>query len=315
MPQRPPRLPQRPTTDRPTRERPGTDRDVLRPDLDTEARLFERAMRAEAVAAETGWRGPDLPSTHATAAAGDADGVAPQPRRRALDALKKPAATPKLVRRSARGLSRAETALFGAAMSDVTPIKGHAPVAVPPPPAPPPPAAPSPAMASPAPPASAPSAPTSRGRVATLAPQPLEALTRKPVDGLDLRNQTRLRRGAMPVEAMLDLHGHNREVARGMLVDFIARSHARGLRCVLVITGKGGPRPQPVVRRRGDPLPDETVAAPRDPWATNPAGVIRGELPRWLNEPETRPKVLAFTHARQMHGGFGAVYVLLKRDR
>ncbi|WP_372054762.1 Smr/MutS family protein [Tistrella mobilis] len=283
------------------------DQDALRPDPEAEARLFERAMRSEDVAERSSLRGPDLPSVHATAAAGDEQGVAPATRRRAA-AVPPPAPQAKPVPRSARGISRRELELFGSAMSDVKPLSGHAPV-VPPPPPPPPPAPELPASGG----AAAGPAPASPGR-RPAAPEPLQALTGKAFDGLDRRSQARLRRGAMPVEAMLDLHGHGREVARGMLVDFIARSHARGLRCVLVITGKGGPRPQPVVRRRGMAGP-ETPEPPREPWATNPAGVIRSELPRWLNEPETRSKVLAFTQARQIHGGFGAAYILLKRER
>ena len=281
------------------------DQDALRPDPEAEARLFERAMRSEDVAERSSLRGPDLPSVHATAAAGDDQGVAPAPRRRAA-AVPPPAPQARPVPRSARGISRGELDLFGSAMSDVKPLSGHAPVVPPPPPpSPPVPELPAAAMAA--------SLPAPAGR-RPAAPEPLQALTGKAFDGLDRRSQARLRRGAMPVEAMLDLHGHGREVARGMLVDFIARCHARGVRCVLVITGKGGPRPQPVVRRRGEPVAESTEP-PREPWATNPAGVIRSELPRWLNEPETRSKVLAFTQARQMHGGFGAAYILLKRER
>ena len=288
------------------------DQDALRPDPEAEARLFERAMRSEDVAERSSLRGPDLPSVHATAAAGDEQGVAPATRRRAA-AVPPPAPQARPVPRSARGISRGELDLFGSAMSDVKPLPGHA-VAVPPPPPPLPPVPELPVSGLPGPMvAAAVPGPASSGR-RPAAPEPLQALTGKAFDGLDRRSQARLRRGAMPVEAMLDLHGHGREVARGMLVDFIARSHARGLRCVLVITGKGGPRPQPVVRRRGMAVP-ETPEPPREPWATNPAGVIRSELPRWLNEPETRSKVLAFTQARQMHGGFGAAYILLKRER
>lgn len=63
-----------------------------------------------------------------------------------------------------------------------------------------------------------------------------------PLTGLDRRLSQRLARGQMEVEATLDLHGHTQERAHGALLDFLSRGRARGLRCVLVITGKG-PRP------------------------------------------------------------------------
>ena len=44
-------------------------------------------------------------------------------------------------------------------------------------------------------------------------------------------------------------------------------------------------------------------------------GVLRGAVPRWLNQPTLRPKLLAFCHAQPKHGGDGALYVLLKRRR
>jgi DNA-nicking Smr family endonuclease len=45
------------------------------------------------------------------------------------------------------------------------------------------------------------------------------------------------------------------------------------------------------------------------------AGVLREAVPRWLNEPPLRPRVIAFTYAQPKDGGHGALYVLLKRPR
>jgi DNA-nicking Smr family endonuclease len=44
-------------------------------------------------------------------------------------------------------------------------------------------------------------------------------------------------------------------------------------------------------------------------------GVLRANVPRWLNEPDLRARVLAFAHARPKDGGEGALYVLLKKRR
>ncbi len=44
-------------------------------------------------------------------------------------------------------------------------------------------------------------------------------------------------------------------------------------------------------------------------------GVLRQQVPRWLNQSPNRGRVLAFDYAQQKHGGMGALYVLLKRRR
>ena len=105
---------------------------------------------------------------------------------------------------------------------------------------------------------------------------------------LDRRTADRFRRGRLPIEARLDLHGHYQDAAHHALTDFIAESMAAGRRMVLVITGRGS--------REG-------------------SGVLRARLPQWLNQPPSRDRVLAFTSARPEHGGDGAFYVLLKRKR
>ena len=105
---------------------------------------------------------------------------------------------------------------------------------------------------------------------------------------MDRRTADRFRRGKLPIERRLDLHGHYQDAAHHALNEFIADSAAAGRRMVLVITGRGS--------REG-------------------SGVLRERLPQWLNQPPCRDRVLAFTSARPEHGGDGAFYVLLKRNR
>jgi DNA-nicking Smr family endonuclease len=123
----------------------------------------------------------------------------------------------------------------------------------------------------------APPAPTARGDE-TVAPAPPA-----PSRGLDRRSAQRLKRGQMPIEARLDLHGMTQEEAHRALGAFIARSHGAGLRAGLVITGK--------------------------------SGVLYGAAPRWLEEGDNRGRVLAASRAQPQHGGAGALYVLLRRRR
>ncbi len=120
-------------------------------------------------------------------------------------------------------------------------------------------------------------------------PRPAPPLHAGEFAGLDRRSADRLRRGQIKIDARLDLHGMTRAAAQDALRGFIAAAAARGDRCVLVITGKGA--------------------------FSEAGGVLRREVPRWLNLPDLRPKVVAFTEAQPRHGGGGALYVLLRRQR
>jgi len=101
--------------------------------------------------------------------------------------------------------------------------------------------------------------------------------------GVDRRTAQRLKRGEMPIEARLDLHGMTQIEAHDALARFVAKSNAAGLRALLVITGK--------------------------------SGVLHGAVPRWLEEGENRARILATSRAQPQHGGAGALYLLLRRQR
>ncbi|MFN0063767.1 MAG: Smr/MutS family protein [Myxococcaceae bacterium] len=98
----------------------------------------------------------------------------------------------------------------------------------------------------------------------------------------------RLRRGAIPIEAGLDLHGLVREEAHRALATFIERARASGKRCVLVIHGKG------MRSERG-------------------TAVLKASTRTWMTQGPLAESVLALTSARPQHGGTGAIYVLLRR--
>lgn len=94
----------------------------------------------------------------------------------------------------------------------------------------------------------------------------------------------KLRRGQIPVQAELDLHGLTRHAAHDALRRFLNDCVLRNLRCVRVIHGKG--------LRSG-------LAGP----------VLKIVVNQWLRNIEN---VAAFASARPVDGGTGAVYVLLK---
>lgn len=117
--------------------------------------------------------------------------------------------------------------------------------------------------------------------------------------GLDRRTAERLRRGQLPIDGRLDLHGRTQAEAHRALAGFVEGAHAAGQRCILVITGKGGRVRADDPYRPGSPAP----------------GVLRAAVPNWLNQPSLRPLILGFAGAQPKDGGGGALYVLLKRKR
>lgn len=112
---------------------------------------------------------------------------------------------------------------------------------------------------------------------------------------MDRRRFDALRRGRMDPQARLDLHGMTSDRAHASLTGFILSAHANGLRLVLVITGKGRPA-------------EDALAPQRN-------GILRHSLPHWLAAPPLVARVLQVTTAHQRHGGAGAFYVYLRRQR
>ena len=84
--------------------------------------------------------------------------------------------------------------------------------------------------------------------------------------------------------------------AQGVLSQFIMSAHGSGKRLVLVITGKGKKRDE------GGPIPVRH-------------GVLRHQVPQWLSVPPLSMMVLQVSEAHASHGGGGAYYVYLRRNR
>lgn len=127
------------------------------------------------------------------------------------------------------------------------------------------------------------------------APDPGHALDAAPprVDG---RTHARLRRGKLRPEGRIDLHGMTLAQAHPALVRFLLAAHADGKRLVLVITGKGKDRDD------GGIMPVRR-------------GILRHQVPHWLQTPPLQAIVIQITPAHFRHGGDGAYYVYLRRAR
>ncbi len=122
-----------------------------------------------------------------------------------------------------------------------------------------------------------------------------DALASAPMQ-MDKRRFQRMLRGKLVPEARIDLHGMTLAQAHGALNSFILRAQQQGLRLVLVITGKGRNT-------------DNDGPIPRRP------GALKQDVPRWLRMAPLAPAVLEIREAHARHGGAGAYYVYLRRNR
>ena len=123
-----------------------------------------------------------------------------------------------------------------------------------------------------------------------------------PIAEFDRKKAKKIRSGQVEIEARIDLHGMSQDEAHSTLRAFLNRCQARELRWVLVITGKGK-------------IADRDDDAPFDMTSNRDRGVLKRNVPRWLEEPDLRPLVVSYTTAAISHGGEGALYVHLRKAR
>ncbi|MEM7027162.1 MAG: Smr/MutS family protein [Pseudomonadota bacterium] len=102
--------------------------------------------------------------------------------------------------------------------------------------------------------------------------------------GMQKQTLRKLRKGQYPIESELDLHGMTVSMAKDALGDYLNHCRQSNKRCVRIIHGKG------------------LGSKDKKP-------VIKNKLNIWLPRIDN---VLAYCSARQVDGGTGAIYVLLK---
>lgn len=107
------------------------------------------------------------------------------------------------------------------------------------------------------------------------------------VQHIDRHTQKKIARGKLVLEARIDLHGLRQDAAYGMLLSFLSSAYVRGVRYVLVITGKGS--------------------------SSASDGVLKRSVPGWLSTQPFRQFVSGYEDAALTHGGQGALYVRLRR--
>lgn len=108
--------------------------------------------------------------------------------------------------------------------------------------------------------------------------------------GIDLMTVGKLQNRQYSPEAHIDLHGLTAEQAYHNLIAFFRNSYQRGLRTVLVVTGKGKN-------------------------SINGMPVLRSKVQEWFTKDPFRRVILAFCTAKQEDGGTGALYVLIRKQK
>lgn len=93
----------------------------------------------------------------------------------------------------------------------------------------------------------------------------------------------RLEQGKTAIDASLDLHHHTESAAHQAVLDFLTRAKQKRWRILRIITGCGS--------------------------------VLRPALPRWLAASQARPVIRWIAPASARHGGDGAFYLVLQRDK
>ena len=102
------------------------------------------------------------------------------------------------------------------------------------------------------------------------------------------RTISKLERGKLKPEAIIDLHGFNKINAKAAVFEFNKKSIINEFRCILIITGKK----------------NSYLGA---------KGILRESLPIWLKEKGISNYILGHNYASGKDGGDGDRYVLLRK--
>ena len=113
---------------------------------------------------------------------------------------------------------------------------------------------------------------------------------------MDRKAFGRMKRGKLVPEARIDLHGMTLDQAHPALTRFILGAQSSGKRLVLVITGKGK-------------MEEDNILFARQ------RGVLKRQVPHWLQMSPLSHAVQQVSPAHIRHGGDGALYVYLRRQR
>jgi DNA-nicking Smr family endonuclease len=107
------------------------------------------------------------------------------------------------------------------------------------------------------------------------------------IDKLERHRRDQIKKDKLTIDGTIDLHGMTQDKAFVALERFCHRHVASQSRLILVVTGKG---------------------------SVSEGGVLKKALPYWLRQ-ILGARLLALDEAMPRHGGSGAFYVLIRRQR
>jgi DNA-nicking Smr family endonuclease len=133
-------------------------------------------------------------------------------------------------------------------------------------------------------------------RVSQPIARPVASIRAVPGETLDGGWDRRLSRGLVSPDRTIDLHGHTLASAHDALDHALDRAAQDGARLILLVTGR-------------PPRPDQSGSdRPR-------RGAIRAAIGDWLAGSRHSGRIAAVRNAHPRHGGAGALYVVLRRNR
>ena len=115
---------------------------------------------------------------------------------------------------------------------------------------------------------------------------------------VDRKLFSKLKKGKIEPENILDLHGMTFKKAHKEVLSFVIQSSRKNFRLLLIITGKG-----------------QNNKKQHNFFQESGSGTLKEALPGWLSLDPLKQLILNFTFAHNNHGGDGAYYVYLKRNR
>ena len=118
----------------------------------------------------------------------------------------------------------------------------------------------------------------------------IKPLAKNETRGIDRNTDRKLKSGRLEIDLTIDFHGMTLDSAFDCLLHQINWAYENRLRCILLITGKG-----------------KNTKPGRES--------IKGSIEKWLKHPKISDKIIKYVDATAKHGGTGATYVLLKRNR
>ena len=112
-----------------------------------------------------------------------------------------------------------------------------------------------------------------------------------------IESNKKLKKGRIKIDKKIDFHGLSAEEAKQVFLKTISRCFINNFRCILFVTGKG------LFNKYDEPEKKLFY------------GKIRKNFLEWININEAKIKILSVEKANLKHGGDGAFFVYLRKNK